>query len=48
MYGYAFRCALRYQAETWHMGRGLAHKVCGHIIEATPPKVKGHLEVKLL
>ena len=42
MYGYAFRHALRYRAESLHGGRGLAHEVCGHIFEATPPGVKGH------
>ena len=26
MYGYAFRRALRYRAETWHRGRGRAHE----------------------
>ena len=25
MYGYAFRRALRYRAETWHGGKGWAH-----------------------
>ena len=44
IYGYA----LRYQAETWHAGRGRASKVRGHIFEVTPPKVKGHQDVKLL
>ena len=47
MSGYAFRPALRYRAETWHGGRGLAHEVCGHIFEATSPDVKGHLGVNL-
>ena len=35
MSSYAFRHALRYQAESWHGGRGRAHEVCGHIFEAT-------------
>ena len=43
-----FRRALRYGAETSHEGTGKDPEVCGHICEATPPKVKGHLEVKLL
>ena len=47
MSGYAFRHALRYRAESWHGSRGRAHKVCGHIFEATPPGVKGHPEVNL-
>ena len=47
MSGYAFRHASRYQAESWHGGRGRAHEVCGHIFEVTPSKVKGHSEVKL-
>ena len=47
MYGYAFRCALRYRAETWHGGRGRAHEVCGHIFEVTPLGVKGHSGVNL-
>ena len=47
MSGYAFRHASRYRAETWHGGRGRAHEVCGHIFEATPPGVKGHLGVNL-
>ena len=46
--GYAFRHALRYRAESWHGGRGWAHKVCGHIFEATPPGVKGHPVVNLV
>ena len=45
--GYAFRHALRYRAESWRGGRGWAHEVCGHIFEATPPGVKGHLRVNL-
>ena len=45
--GYAFRHASRYGAESWHGGRGRAHEVCGHIFEATPPEVKGHLRVNL-
>ena len=47
MYGYAFRRALRYQAESWHGGRGRAHEVCGHIFEVTAPGVKGHTGVNL-
>ena len=47
MYGYAFRRALRYQAESWRGGRGRACKVCGHIFETTPPGVKGHPGVNL-
>ena len=47
MSGYAFHHALRYRAESWHGGRGRAHKVCGHIFEGTPPGVKGHPEVNL-
>ena len=47
MSGYAFRHALRYRAENWHGGRGLAHDFCGHIFEATSPEVKGHLGVNL-
>ena len=47
MYGYAFRRALRYRAETWHAGRGRAHEVCRHIFKATPPEVKGHQGVNL-
>ena len=47
MYGYVFRRALRYRAETWHGGRGQAHEVCGHIFEATPPGVKGHPGINL-
>ena len=47
MSGYAFRHALRYQAESWHGGRGQAHEVCGNIFEATPPGVKGHPGVNL-
>ena len=35
MSGYAFRHASKYQAESWHGGRGRAHEVCGHIFEAT-------------
>ena len=46
MSGYAFRHASRYQAESWHGGRGRAPEVCGHIFEVTPSKVKGHPEVK--
>ena len=45
--GYAFRHALRYQGESWHGGRGGAHEVFGHILEVTPPRVKGHLRVNL-
>ena len=45
--GYAFRHALRYQAESWHGGRGRAHEVCGHIFEATSPGIKGHPGVNL-
>ena len=40
-----FRHALRYQVESWHGGQ--AHKVCGHIFEATPPGVIGHEGVNL-
>ena len=47
MSGYAFRHALRYLAETWHGGKGRAHKVCGHIFEAIPLGVKGHSGVNL-
>ena len=47
MFGYAFRHALRYRAETWHGGRGRAHEVCGHIFVATPPGVKGHAGINL-
>ena len=47
MYGYAFHRALRYRAESWHGDRGRAHEVCGHIFEATPPGVKGHLGINL-
>ena len=46
MYGYAFRRALRYGAETWHEDRGRAHDVLEHIFEATPPKVKGQGALK--
>ena len=45
IHGYVFRCALRYQAESWHGGRGRAHEVCGHIFKATSPGVKGHAGV---
>ena len=45
--GYAFRHAQRYRAESWHGGKGRAREVCGHIFEATPPGVKGHLRVNL-
>ena len=45
MYSFAFRHALRYRAESWPVDVGRAHVVCGHILEATSPKVKGHLEV---
>ena len=48
MSGYAFRRAMRYQAETWYGSTGRAHEVRGHIFEATPPGVKGHLVVNLL
>ena len=48
MYGYAFRRALRYRAESWHVGRGQTHEVREHIFEATQLRVKGHTEVKLL
>ena len=48
MYGYAFRHALKYGAETWLGARGQAHKVWEYIYEAIPPKVNGHTEVKLL
>ena len=48
VYGHAFRRAVRYGAETWHGVRGWGPEVCGHIFEATPPKVKGHPEVKVL
>ena len=47
MYGYAFRRALRYPAESWHRGRGRAHEVRGHIFNATPPWVKGYPGVNL-
>ena len=47
MYGYAFHRALRYRAESWHGDRERAYEVCGHIFEATPPGVKGHLGVNL-
>ena len=47
MSGYAFRHASRYRAESWHGGRGWALEVCGHIFEATLPKVKGHPGVNL-
>ena len=47
MYGYVFCRALRYQAESWHGGKGRAHKVCGHIFEATPPGVIWHPGVNL-
>ena len=40
MYGYTFRRALRYRAESWRGGRGRAHEVCGHIFEATLPGIK--------
>ena len=45
--GYAFHHALWYGAETWHGGRGWAHEAQKHISQATPPKNKGHPEVKL-
>ena len=45
--GYVFRHALRYRAESWHGGKGWAHKVCGHIFEVTSPGVKGHPGVNL-
>ena len=45
--GYAFRYASRYGAETWHWGMGWAREAQEHIFQVTPPKVKGHLEVKL-
>ena len=45
--GYAFRHALRSQADSWHGDRGRDHKVSGHIFEATPPGVKGHPGVNL-
>ena len=47
MPGYAFRHALRYQAESWHGSRGRAYEVCGHIFEVTLPEVKGHPGVNL-
>ena len=48
MSGYAFRHALRYRAESWHGGRGWAHKVCGYFFKVTLPGVKGHPGVNLL
>ena len=49
MYGYAFCHTLRYLS-SWNLarGRGWVPKACEHIFEATPLKLKGHLEVKLL
>ena len=35
MSGYVFHHALTYRAESWHGGKGWAHKVCGNIFEAT-------------
>ena len=39
MYGCVFHCALRYEAKTWHVGRGRTHGIWEHIFEATRPKV---------
>ena len=45
--GYAFRHVLRYRAESWHGGRGRAHKGCGYTFEVTRLGVKGHPGVNL-
>ena len=42
MSGYAVRHALRYPAESWHGGRGLAHEVCGYILK------RPHLRSKVI
>ena len=39
MYGYAFRHALRYWAETWYGGRGQAPEAqCEHTFQSDPTK----------
>ena len=48
VYGYAFRSALRNQAETWHGGMGTGPRGLRAYFRSDPPKVKGHPEVKLL
>ena len=47
MYSYAFRCALWYEAASWHGGWGWAHEICEHVFKATPPKVKSQVALEM-